>query len=1118
MIRRLSNDKFQLKSITKLMEDLDVSDEAKNKVWRRIRNDIPNTAEFQVLSDEDECDILLINMEEQGIAVVTVEGGYGMFQPVFLPMSGKRMKAVLDKEEMLHIFVVRNDRLWHVQEKAPHSRLFTEPEEMEYVRPNGFKGVANLLVHPLSTDKGFVVGVVTETHNASYWVSYRVWEESSFFNLIQSSFSSAMMDFAGTEVKELSLECLSGTYTSFSVAQRKVKWSYRLELNKGDEVECLCTYGKEVFALLKGDGGHVPVEIRTDKTSSKARAVELTRKGSYQSLSMYTDADGKPYMALSGERLDYLRLEKNEEGYGCVEMMPLDKACTRMSFNGNPKCQRLFYLTDDGKVHVLENQDNVTWRENVLDVPDKGEIRRIPCYSTEMTFTRADNRLVPLQDIEVTLWAESRTYVETAQGIVRLDTDICTTLRTDRQGKISFKQYTNGLDVPVVYASLTAEYCPADEVIAISQFADIQEELAGITSDELMKAQQTDSLSGMVQPFLPDNQRNEKTAGELAASIQSLMQIKPQGNGLCMVKKGMHGCISSIVACDGLPSWSLDFSTGMPVYRKLTREDAQQEIALMRARAAKNGNGFFSKIADFFRSVIKGFVSIVKIVVDGVKTVVNFILDGVEMIFEAVITVVQEVFHFVEMVFAAILIFFVTVFAWLASLFVWNDVMRTKRAMKEGFLTILTLLPNRMAETKTVFQEQIDIMADKMDEFFDAIMKQLGADMTINAFTESQVPAEGEETEYELSNNPLMAKFNSCMKPDCLASANGFLLGIRQKGVLDDFIALLKNFITETAGDPAFQEAEKYFDEAFADIDKFLSSLLCGIFSVLKGIAHLILNGIETLVSAALDLAKALTEMIKEIADSEIDIPFFSSLYEALTSDKLTILNFVAFITSLPALLIYKVTYRKAPFGSEEEVDAFVAELQQAFGNGQRGPGDTPATVQSLCTAFSAVSAGMLGFLNSIISIVKEGSTLILDVAAVVCEWIWMAMCTPWIYDNRPRPYSITAWGYFLFCAIIDAGMTFFNRKYIDKDMPGNMIVFAYGTIHMAIAVAGILADKTDEKELSAVGFAGELTGSITEMSKIMLTYNPEPSAPDFVVSVIDLIGAVAIPTCICLG
>lgn len=103
-------------------------------------------------------------------------------------------------------------------------------------------------------------------------------------------------------------------------------------------------------------------------------------------------------------------------------------------------------------------------------------------------------------------------------------------------------------------------------------------------------------------------------------------------------------------------------------------------------------------------------------------------------------------------------------------------------------------------------------------------------------------------------------------------------------------------------------------------------------------------------------------------------------------------------------------------------------------------------------------------------------------------------------------------------CAIVDAGMTFSNQKYIDKDMPGNMIVFAYGTLHMTIALAGILADKTDEKELSAVSFAGELMGSITEMSKIMLTYNPEPSAPDYVVSVIDLIGAVAIPTCICLG
>ena len=758
-IKTLSSEKFQLKSATKLMEDLDVLDESKSAVWNIIRNDIQNFSEFEILSDEDECDIAFINIKGKGIAVITVQGGYGMFQPVYIPLTGHSMKAILDKDGMIHVFAVRDNRLWHIQEKAPHSRLFTSPEEVFFIHPSGFSGVEKLLLHQLTKEDGFVLGVVSKVGNSSYWVSYRQWEARTTFDLIPSSFSSPMLDFIGTDLNDLSLVCLSGSYTSYSVTQRENKFSYRLDLQEEAKVRQIYPYGSTIFALLESADGMFPVEIRIDKTTDNATGRALATHGDYHSMSMHTDEEGKPYMALSGERLIYIRLEKNEQGYDPIEMMPLDKSCTLMSFNDNEKCQRMFYLLDDNKIHVLENQGNVTWIENALDMPDEGEVRRIPCYSTEMTFLRPDNHLVPLQDIEVTLWAESRTYIETTQGIIKLDVDVSTTLRTDLNGKITFKQYTNGLDVPVVYASLAPEYCREDEAIAISQFSDIHAQLSGITSQQLLDAQQTDSISGVIQPFLPDEHRNEKTASELAKGIQDLMKIQPQGNalsnGLCLMKRSQLNNISRVVPHDGLPSWSLDFSSGSPVYTRLTKEEAEHEISMIKNRVKKNGNGFFSKIADFFRSVIKGFVSIVKIVVDGIKTVVNFILDGVEMIFEAVITVVQEVFHFVEMVFAAVLIFFVTVFAWLASLFIWDDVMRTKRAIKESFALLLKKLPDEITKCEPILKQMLEEGQKTVDATFEKIIQSIIPDKDINSCILDNTPEENPEITYETSNNPV---------------------------------------------------------------------------------------------------------------------------------------------------------------------------------------------------------------------------------------------------------------------------------------------------------------------------------------------------------------------------
>lgn len=1085
-IRTLSGERFQLKSATKLMEDLDVLDESKSAVWSIIRNNTQDMSEFEALSDEDECDIAFINIKDKGIAVITIQGGYSMFQPVYLPLTGHSMKAILDKDGMIHVFVVRNNRLWHVQEKAPHSRLFTSPEEVFFTLPSGFSRVEKLLLHQLAREDGFVLGVVSKVGNSSYWVSYRQWEARTTFDLIPSSFSSPMLDFTGTEWNDLSLVCLSDSYTSYSIAQRKNNFSYRLELQEEVKVRQICPYGADIFALLESADGKFPVEIRIDRTTDKAIGRALAIHGNYHSMSMYTDEEGKPYIALSGERLNYIRLEKNGQGYEPVEIMPLDKSCTLMSFNKNEKCQRIFYLLDDNKIHVLENQGDVTWIENVLDMPDEGEIRRISCYSTEMTFLRPDNHLVPLQDIEVTLWAESRTYIETAQGIIKLDVDVSVTLRTDMNGKITFKQYTNGLDVPVVYASLAPEYCQEDEAIAISQFADIHAQLSGITSQQLLNAQQTDSMSGVIKPFLPDEYRNEKTASELAKGIQDLMKIQPQGNvlgnGLCLMKRSQLNNVSGVVPHDGLPSWSLDFSSGSPVYTRLTKEEAQREISMMKSRVKKNGNGFFSKIADFFRSVIKGFVSIVKIVVNGIKTVVNFILDGIEMVFEAVITVVQEVFHFVEMVFAAVLIFFVTVFAWLASLFIWDDVMRTKRAIRESFTLLLNKLPTEITKCKPILQGMLKDGQEIIDAAFEKIIQSIVPDRNVNSCLLDNTPEENPEITYEISNNPFNFKFDNMLA--CEVNLQVVALKAETYPELDEVIRILKEELGNITANQSFIDAANYFENAFSGIDNFLNSLLAALLSVIRGIIQAILEGMYGVISVVFDVLDIILTIFTDMITKTIKIPFFSAFYKILMGNDMCIIDLASMLLALPVTLVNKILGLSS-FKTDEDVTAFISQLEERF-NGL--PVDSNGKTSKIMQVFSTISSiayFLVGIYLDNSAGNARGKNVILelpDILSLIFESVWLIFSIPVLYKDpsEMEKEDYLLWGCFAFGFCLDLIVSIVVGSHIDRQKYGRIATCIYGFMHAIIAVN--TAAKSGVLTLLA-----ELFGSLTEIDKPLI-------------------------------
>lgn len=1130
-IKMLKGANFQMKSATKLMEALDVCDESTEPVWNKDMK----TIEMAVLSNGDEYDILLNNTEKDGVMVTVFYGGYGMFKHYQVALHGRSMVAALDSEKRIHLFAIRNNEVWHVEEKTPHSGKFSEAVSIFFVRPRNFTSIKKLLVHRLEDSQSFVLGVVSETIDMKmFWISYQEWGKHGVCRLIPSAFSSSMLEFSGSTMEDLTVECVSTTYTSYSVSGNQNRYSYRLNLpDIGDNVTQLFVPATDtVFLFLQGTMGNLPVEVCIDKQLGVANVCELTDRSNYTAATLYEDGNGGLSMAFSGSRLNYINLTKGPSGYTADEPTPLDYENSCPMFNQNHKCRRLYYLLkEDREVHVLENQGNVTWVENTLLLPKKGEIRRMSCYSTELTFTRADNRLVPLSDVEVTLWAEARTYIETVDGILKLDTDIEAKVQTNEQGKIVFRQYCKGLDVPVIYACLPADFHAEDEAITISQFAGVHGQLSGITSQELLDARQTDSMKGTILPFLPDKYRNEETTDSLAKGIQDTMKIKPSVEEIRLMKRAQLKSVSAVFTANDLPAWSLSFENGHPLYTRLTEEEAEWEINRIKQHCGdKKLPKWLSDIANFFRSVAKGIVSVVKFIVKGLTTVVHFLLDGIEMIFEAVIKVVQEVFHLIESIFAALVIFFLTVFAWLASLFVWDDVMRTKRAIQESMSVILELLPRQIEKVKSVCLEQIKSMDEKIDDCFDTLITQFGAKETFGSYMNQNVPEEDPGTAYELSNNPLMMKFNAVAFPNSYAKQPQAVWEIQavRTDPFDDLFNLVSQLLEKMSDNPDFKEARTYFEHAMSDMDNFLSSVLCGMLSVIKGIIHAVLNGIGTLISFAMDFFKDIMDKVSQIFTEKMNIPFFSSLYKSMTGDELTLMNLFSFLLGLPVVLVYKATWGDVPFRDDGEVEEFIQRIRSTLGES-----DSPFTLSASDSAFlksaSMLSAGLLGLCNGIISFtteIPENHDAIpldrtFDWIAVLSELAWMVLSIPKFYEKNPSSYAWVAWGWFAVGASVDAGLTFKNHHYIDRFKLGQAFTFFYGIAHMGVAIVGVTCDKeknegkevNGEKELSTFGFAGELIGSITELCKILLLM-PKKSTR-MIVGAIDLLGSVAIPVCI---
>lgn len=1102
------NDKFRMKSYTKLMENLEVRDE--NDKTQQIQ--AQHADEICVVSDADHCDIVVVNSYQQGAVAYYFAEKNGSYDSVFIPLSGKCMTAGLDRDGRVYVYAIRDEKVFFSCECRPHGGNYSEEQEVDITYPKDFGKLERIMVKDLKDGHALFVICSSKDNNISY-AACRIWDEKYDY-MLPVAFSKGEFAVSGETKEELAVHLIADQYVHYGIKERSmeimpVHFSSDdvtiKQLIYEDGLFCLYTDNtadtvyQEVFAALLQEEGQLHAQIISEMPSCRSAAIRC-REDKYH------------YALLD----DDLMHSSSKKDFIAAVPCPIDAKVSAVSFSKRVGEITLYYFQSEKNAVVRLDYISKTgqWSELQLDFLKPGEIRRMPCYSTEVTILHPEYNC-PMVDIAVELWTEERTYLETKKGLSLCDAEHKIVLSTGGDGKIYFVQYTNKIDASPVMISFSQDLMDEEDVVTCIQYEAALGKFENIKASDILEAKTTDSMGTGQMDFLSGKFRTEENAKNLAENINCLMgmmpnkiNMNPANKGMYIVKRSETAALGQLTDANHDVSWSLDVDpvSGKICFSRLTGEEAAAQIRQMKQEVQAE-NGFFSDLADFFRAVGKKIAQVVKIVVNGIWGTVSCIVNGVKMIFEGIINTVTAVINFIETVFSVVAIFFIVIFMWVASLFQWNDVKRTQRAISGMFGIMMKKLPEKSDAIKDQLIVFLGGVKADLDKLIDTACQEIAPDTSIIKYA-ADIAEEKENYEMEevISNDVLGRKLSGIQSTGvCLMTASDVRAYQEDLKPLMDAI---KSFSGSIENTQAFEEASDYITQAFSDLDGMFGNLFAAMLKVLQGLMDAILSGIGGVVSIFFQMINTILRILDSCMNKRINIPFFSELYKQMTGDDLTFMNISSFILAVPTTIVYKFIYGKAPIESEEALERFLADYEAVMEHDWTGADRnckedwiTPEIVHALTSIVGLISSSFYNCFGMELDVEtmnkmpasnmcndEEKEETVVDVFVQIMEWVWFGASAPWAHKTDEKQeitaVDIIAWGYFGFGCLVDTVFLVCTKSYIDKgEKEGRIVTCIYGLGHLVINIVRWCGEGFD------LSYIAEMAGAVAEMTKILINY-----------------------------
>ena len=286
-------------------------------------------------------------------------------------------------------------------------------------------------------------------------------------------------------------------------------------------------------------------------------------------------------------------------------------------------------------------------------------------------------------------------------------------------------------------------------------------------------------------------------------------------------------------------------------------------------------------------------------------------------VYDVLLDCTSAVVHAVEFVLKKISVFFDDLIKWLGFLFVWSDVLRTHDVLKNVLATYMAQCVNDIGSAesglKTAFtdaQSFIDTWAGIPDDIPASLS---GATLDSTTASASQPPGQASPQ----SNWGLQQLKGNAVAGDTDAQPTNAVLG--------DVESLLKPLVDAlaTEKDVLSDASTRLKSDVIDKIHELSVPQL--IEAVLAIVADALLQSIENVLLAALEVLQTLAQGVLDLLTAKIDIPVLSSLYQELTGDDLSILDVLCLVAAIPVTLGYKLIAAAAPFPADATTAALIA-------------------------------------------------------------------------------------------------------------------------------------------------------------------------------------------------
>lgn len=1034
-----SNFKFNMN--TKLMEDYNISTTPNDGIMGN-----GSITEVCACVDNKDWEVAIVALADGSIYQFYADiTGDTDFLSRKLNITGGKLAIGLCGNNKIYLFAVRGNKLYYTRETKNGSNIFESETEADIAGIIDGRTLERVIVRGL--EDGLAVGLILKNSKGSYEFAVSYFEddmagfEIEFYNQETDRFI-----FTGEDYNSLNIVKAGVTYVKFNVSTQTADLFKNQDDRKILDIQCAQWHdGINTTFVLLADKNTDLVTLAIVKEDSENKKIEfeeiITQNGleSFLLTSYHAKRNEEIHLLALGKKFLYHSLAvKNEDGsIQYNTFMPIAANVADASFTSDTTGKVTMYINREEERSVTQlryNKHTADYMENTMYLPARSGdiIRKTSCYSSEIRITDLND--VPLANEPVTIWAREDVYLETPGGQYLIGKNNIVTLKTDFKGSLTIKQEVHSLNANMIFLRFN-NLMENGQNIEINQMAAISAKLENIDSNVLINAK---TASGYL---LPDNVRK---------NIDKVNEI-----------------VNPIRVAAGLILKNVNYG---PVVGACIINDAEIEEEYSCEPDGLNviSNNLFK---DLWWSTRGGIVPITRTYVSPLGSlIIEYVIDGVKQIYDFVTNTIDKFFDYVEIVLKKVGVSFQNIFEWLGFLFDWEDILRSKKAVKYLVNKQLSYFMSQTGIWSKTLCDDIEEFKQDAHEIMIDFANIISGKSFFGYYNEQKV--ENKDMTEALSNHFVLDKLFSKSSEIIVNDLDISASTLYEEG-MDDLIEKLNKYSSYLQSNEDVKKGLGSIRSGYSTLDRFFTNLFSDFIKCLDTIIQLILSGIEELITAAFSLLEEAIGAFSDLMNHKIEIPYISSLYRYISGgDNLTFLDLISLLIAIPLTIGYKVIKKSAPFDSDAKVVQYCDAIDKKLsGNGNLIKQSDLSWMEAIDKMIGAFSGFYLYLANMTIDsdyiVHKEGNFF--DDFSIICEFVYTLTALPVLNGTAGKgPWTL------LYCSaagfVLDLIVFIGTKLYIDRFSKGAYVTTGYGVIHIGVVLYAIGQDISNIKWYDIVG------------------------------------------------